>query len=231
MRRLARPELLRPLGLVAVIGAAIAVAAVIGVPGIGGLRAHYAGTGMLGLLLFSGLYAGLSLLPLPLSVVTIAAGAVFGLGRGGPAVVLGATVGAVLAFWLGRVLGRDTVQRLAGRRLDSFDALLQRRGLPAVLVVRLVPVLPFTAVNYLSGLTAVRFPTYLAGTVLGIVPGTVAYVAIGAYGHRPGSWPFLVAVGSLLALTIAGVLTQRARRRRARCGSAAATLAADPLSG
>ena len=147
MRRVARPELLRPLGLVAVIGAAIAVAAVIGVPGIGGLRAHYAGTAMLGLLLFSGLYAGLSLLPLPLSVVTIAAGAVFGLGRGGPAVVLGATVGAVLSFWLGRVLGRDTVQRLAGRRLDSLDALLQRRGLPAVLVVRLVPVLPFTAVN------------------------------------------------------------------------------------
>ena len=224
VRRLTDGQVVRLLGLLAAVGAAIAVAAVVDVPGISELRAHYAGTGTLGLLLFSGLYAALTLLPLPLSVVTIAAGAVFGLGRGVPAVVLGATLGAVLAFGFGRVLGRDTAQRLAGRRLDSLDALLQRRGLTAVLVVRLMPVLPFTAVNYLSGLTSVRFVSYLLGTALGIVPGTVAYVAIGAYGRRPGSWPFLVAVASLLALTIAGVLTRRARRRQARRESTAATL-------
>lgn len=137
---------MRLLGLVAAFGVAIAAAADVHLPGIGELRAHYARTGMLGLLLFSGMYAGLTLLPLPLSVVTIAAGAVFGLARGVPAVILGATLGAALAFCLSRILGRDTVQRLAGR--------------------------------------------------------------------RPGSWPFLVALGALVALTGAGLLTRRVRSRR-----------------
>lgn len=225
MRRLTNGQVMRLLGLLAAFGAVIAVAAVLDVPGIGELRAHYARTGMLGLLLFSGLYAGLSLLPLPLSVVTIAAGAVFGLGRGVPAVILGATLGAALGFCLGRVLGRDTVQRLAGRRLDSLDALLRRRGLSAVLAVRLAPVLPFTAVNYLSGLTSVRFASYLLGTALGIVPGTVAYVAIGAYGRKPGSWPFLIALGALTALAGAGLLARRVRSRRADRAASPATRA------
>lgn len=79
--------------------------------------------------------------------------------------------------------------------------------------VRLVPLLPFNALNYLCGLTAVRTRDYIAGTAVGILPGATAYVAIGAFGTRPGSLPFLIAVGGLVALSVAGFVV--AHRRRA----------------
>lgn len=81
-----------------------------------------------------------------------------------------------------------------------------------MVVVRLVPVVPFTAINYTAGLTGIRFWHYTLGTALGIVPGTVAYVALGTYGTTPGSWPFLVAAGALVLLSVGGLLATRGRR-------------------
>lgn len=75
--------------------------------------------------------------------------------------MLGATVGAVAAFYLGRLLGRDAVQHFTGARLQTLDRYLARRGFWAVLAARLVPIVPFNALNYLSGLTAVRASSYL----------------------------------------------------------------------
>lgn len=67
--------------------------------------------------------------------------------------------------------------------------------------------------NYGSGLTAVRFPAYLLATAVGIVPGTVAYVSVGAYGSDPTSWPFLTATGVLLLLSAGGYVLVRSRHR------------------
>ncbi|MGI9093160.1 MAG: TVP38/TMEM64 family protein, partial [Mycobacteriales bacterium] len=157
----------------------------------------------------------LSLLPLPATVFTLAAGAVFGLARGLPIVVLGATLGAMAAFYLGRVLGRDVVQHFTGARLQTLDRYLARRGFWAVLAARLVPIVPFNARNYLSGLTAVRASSYLFATILSILPGTTADVAVGTYGNQPGSLPFIAALGALLLLTVVGVSVTRRRRHRA----------------
>ena len=86
----------------------------------------------------------------------------------------------------------------------------------AVIVMRLVPVLPFTAIDYAAGLTSVRTRDYAIGTALGIFPGTVSFVALGAYGTSPGSWPFIVAVAALVLLTAGGLLVARRRRPRRR---------------
>lgn len=190
---------------------AVLLAVFIDVPSVTELRREYAGTGLLGALGFALVYAALSLLPLPATVFTLAAGAVFGLARGLPIVVLGASVGAISAFYLGRVLGRDAVQHFTGARLQTLDRYLTRRGFWAVLAARLVPIVPFTGLNYLSGLTAIRASSYLLATVIGILPGTTAYVAVGAYGDQPGSLPFLAAVGALLLLTLIGVVLSRRR--------------------
>jgi len=74
-------------------------------------------------------------------------------------------------------------------------------------------VVPFTALNYGSGLTALRLPTYLAATAVGIVPGTVAYVALGAYGTDPWSLPFVAAAAVLFVLSIGGAVLARRHRR------------------
>lgn len=202
----------RLIALAVLVAAAVLLAVFIDVPSVTALRREYAGTGLLGALGFALVYAALSLLPLPATVFTLAAGAVFGLARGLPIVVLGATIGAVVAFYLGSVLGRDAVQLVTGARLQTLDRYLTRRGFWAVLAARLVPIVPFAALNYLSGLTAVRPSSYLLATVIGIVPGTTAYVAVGAYGNQPGSLPFLAAVGALVVLTVVGVVVSRRRR-------------------
>ncbi len=79
--------------------------------------------------------------------------------------------------------------------------------------MRLVPILPFTVINYSAGLTAVRTRDYAIGTAVGIVPGTVSFVALGAFGTDPGSWPFLIPATVLIALTGGGLLVARKSRR------------------
>ena len=131
--------------------------------------------------MFVVVYAVSTLAPLPKNVFSAAAGLVVGV----LVVLVGAVLGAVAAFWLGRLLGRDAVERLSGARIARVDALLRRRGVLALIAVRLVPVLPFTAINYAAGLSVVRTRDYLIGTSVGIIPGTIAYVTLGSYGSSP----------------------------------------------
>jgi len=90
---------------------------------------------------------------------------------------------------------------------------------PAVLYLRLVPAVSFDALNYAAGLSTVRFADYLLATVIGIVPGTVAFVMLSDALSRPGSPQFLAALGSIVVLALAARVSRRARRghdRRAR---------------
>jgi len=82
------------------------------------------------------------------------------------------------------------------------------------LLVRLVPLFPFMAVNYAAGLSAVRQRDYLLGTAVGIVPATVGYTALGAYGTSPLSWPFAAAVLAITVITLgAGYAAGRLKDR------------------
>lgn len=202
---------LRPALLAALVAAAVALAVAGALPSAGSVRSWADGAGRAGPPLVALLYAGLTLAPVPKAPLSTAAGALFGLPVGLAAVLAGAVAGAGVAFGLARWLGRSAVARLDRERLVRLDALLRRRGLLAVVAVRLVPLAPFTALNYACGLTAVRTRDYLLGTAVGILPGAAAYVALGAYGTDPGSVPFLVAVGGLAALAVGGLVVARRR--------------------
>lgn len=202
----------RLVAFAAFIAAAGVVALVVGVPSTQQVRTTVAAWGWWAEVAFAGLYAVVTLTPLPKTVFTLAAGAVFGLGGGLPSVVAGALVGSLASFFLGRVLGREGVRRFTGARVDRLDDLLERRGLTAVLAARLVPVVPFTAMNYVAGLTSLRLRDFVVGTALGMLPATTAYVTIGAYGSAPGSWPVLVSVAGLVLLTAVGAVAAWRRR-------------------
>lgn len=197
---------------VGAIGVAAVAAAVVGLPDEEQLRADIAAAGPVAPVLFVLVYAVATLAPLPKNILAVVAGALFGLLPGIAIVLPAALLGAGAAFVLARILGRDAVERITGTRVARVDALLRRRGLLAVLGVRLVPVLPFTAINYVAGLTAVRARDYVLGTALGILPGTIAYVALGTYGTSPGEWPFILAVIVLAGLSVAGVALTRRHR-------------------
>ncbi len=163
-------------------------------------------------------YAALTLAPVPKNVLSIAAGVLFGFWSGLLLVYGAALLGATAAFWLGRFLGRDAVEKFTGTRVEKVDALLSRRGFLAVIGVRLVPVLPFTAINYSAGVTALGWWPYILGTMVGILPGTVSFLALGAYGLDFG-WPATLAAAALGILTLAGVfyaVRVRSRNRQHR---------------
>lgn len=211
----------RAVALAVFVAVAVAVGVLVPLPSIDEVRAAVADLGPAGGVVLALGYAAVTLTPAPKNVLTVAAGLAFGFWTALLWVYLGALLGAALAFLLGRALGRDAVERFTGARVARVDDLLARRGLLAVIGVRLVPVLPFTAINYVAGLTAVRRRDYALGTALGIIPGTVAYVALGAFGFEL-QWPAWVALGVLGALTLAGaVVAWRGRGRGASAPAAA----------
>ena len=205
--------MVRAITLGVFVAIAIAVGVFVPLPELEALRAWTADLGIAGGVGFALLYAAITLTPAPKNVLSVAAGLAFGFGWALAGVYAGALLGAAAAFALGRGLGRDAVERFTGARVARLDDLLRRRGLFAVIGVRLIPVLPFTAINYGAGLTAVRRRDYALGTAVGIIPGTVAYVALGAYGLEFG-WPAWTAIGVLGALTLAGAVFAGVRRRR-----------------
>lgn len=176
---------------------------------ISSIRATVEAAGAWGPLLFVLVYAVLTVLLVPGSPLTVAAGVLFGPYLGTGLVVLGATLGATGAFAWGRRLGRRAVARLTGDRLDRVDDWLRDRGLLAVLYVRLVPVLPFNLLNPVAGVTDIRLRDFVVGTAVGIVPGTFAYAALGGSFDDPTSPTFLAAVALLVVLAVGAPLVDR----------------------
>jgi len=127
-------------------------------------------------LLYVVAYAAATALALPGSILTIVGGAVFGFTWGVVLVTVAANLGANAAFAIARALGRDGIERLLRGRLQGLDRATAAHGFWGLLVLRLVPLVPFNALNFGSGLTAMRWRDYALATVIGIVPGTLVYV-------------------------------------------------------
>ena len=150
-------------------------------------------------LLFVLLQGMVTVTPVPRTVFTVAAGVLFG-GIGGVLLaVAGTSLAATVAFWLVRLLGGRFVRRHADHRVMTWvRARLDRNGLLAMVSLRLIPAVPFSAMNYASALSGVRFAPYLLGTVLGVLPGTIGIVILGdaAVGGNPHPAMLLVSVCS-----------------------------------
>jgi len=171
-------------------------------------------------------YAAASVLFLPVWILTVAAGAVFGVARGSALVLFGATLGAMAAFALARTGLRERV-RQAARAYPSFDTLdraIAARGGWIVFLVRLSPVFPFVYVNYLFGLTAIPAATYAATTIVGMIPATIVYVALGASAGaaatgRAASWStgrIVVTVAGVVAAVLVSFIVARIATRAVR---------------
>ena len=209
-----RAALVKAGALALVLLGAIGLALILGTPDIAALRSRVDAAGVWGPAVFFALYVGLALIPCPKALLTAAGGALFGLWAGAALSLAAALVGAVISFGVGRMLGREAVDRLIHGRLARVDALLADHGLSAVLIVRLVPLVPFIAINYASGLSGVKFRHYVLGSALGMVPGSLAYAALGAYGTNP--WGLAAAGSALIILVVGG--SWWARRLDARRG-------------
>ncbi|NIQ53694.1 MAG: hypothetical protein GWN71_09840, partial [Gammaproteobacteria bacterium] len=126
-------------------------------------------------LLYMIIYAAATAVAIPGSILTLAGGAMFGVLWGTIYTTVAANVGANAAFGVARFLGRDGVRKLAGSRLEALDRATRDYGFRGLLTLRLIPAVPFNALNFGAGLTAMSWPTYAGATAIGIFPGTVVY--------------------------------------------------------
>lgn len=141
--------------------------------------------GPFGLIVFIGIYIIATILFVPGLILTLGAGVVFGIGWGFLGVSIGSTIGAACAFLIGRYLARDKVAHaLEGKpKFSSIDRAVGEKGWKLVLLLRLSPVIPFNLQNYFYGLTAIKFWPYVLASWIGMMPGTLLYVYLGAAGR------------------------------------------------
>lgn len=131
-------------------------------------------------LLFFGIYVLAAAASIPGAVIlTLAAGAMFGLGWGLLIVSFASSLGALLAFLAARYLFRDAIQTRFGARLAPINQGMARDGTFYLLTLRLVPVFPFWLINLLSGLTPIAGVRFYVVSQLGMLPGTLVYVNAG----------------------------------------------------
>jgi len=152
-------------------------------------------------------YVVVTALSLPGAVpLTLAGGALFGLGLGTLVVSFASTLGATLAMLVSRHLLREAVQSRFGARLAEVDRGIARDGAFYLFTLRLVPVLPFFAINLLMGLTAMRVWTYAWVSQLGMLAGTLVYVNAGTQLAQITSLQGIVSPSLLGAFALLGVL-------------------------
>ena len=212
----------------AVVVVAILVALVLGGRRIGTLVPEFAqyidGLGALGPLVFVAGYALATVAFIPGSLLTLAAGAMFGLTRGVMFVFVGATLGSTLAFLLSRYVARRAVERrlVGNARFAAVDRAIAAQGRRIVILLRLSPAFPFSLLNYALGLTRISLRDYVLASV-GMLPGTILYVyygklagdvaarAGGAAPRRHTAYYMVLIVGLLATVIVTAVVTRTAR--------------------
>lgn len=129
-------------------------------------------------LVFGVIYAVLAVMLFPASVMTVVASALFGPVYGLIIVSVSSTAGAALSFLVSRYLARSTVEKWVSEneKFINFDDLVRRNGTIIVGITRLVPLFPYTLLNYAFGLTGIKFWNYVIMSWLFMLPGTVLYV-------------------------------------------------------
>lgn len=178
------------------------------------LRAVVASVGPAAPLIAIAAWAVLTPALFPGTVLAAASGLAFGAAAGAAIAFAGAVIGGLVAFTLARTAGRAQVERLAGRnpRLGRLHALLERRGLLAVLAARLMPGVPVTGLHYAAGASPVRIGAFAIAIAIGAVLRTAPYALLGeGLGSGSGA-SILLAAGSIaLGAIAAAILVRRLR--------------------
>lgn len=177
--------------------------------------------GAWGVLIFGVVYIVATVLLVPVSVLTVVAGLAFGVAIGFPVVVVSATIGATLAFLVARYLVHKRVEWLVAKRpkFKAMNAAVSEAGWKIVGLLRLSPLVPFNLQNYFYGITNVKLVQYVPATFVGIMPGTLLYVYLGAAGKAASEqgggrlkWTFF-AVGLIATVAVTVFVMKKAKEK------------------
>ncbi len=179
------------------------------------LQQALASTGALAPVCYMGLFVLLPAFFFPVAVLALAGGLLFGLWWGSVYTFIGALLNCALMFWLSRNVGRSQVQRLVARKLSAqWQQRLQlasgKEGFVLLIILRLIPAVPYNLINYTFGLTEISFSSYMLASAIGIIPGTFIFINIGDKTLEAGSPSFWLAIVLLiLLLAVTGALGKK----------------------
>jgi len=180
------------------------------------IRDWIARFGQAGPFIYVLLYAAntVTLLP-PIAFLSLTAGLAFGKGMGFLAIMAGAMLGTTLTFFISRKLGRGFVEKRIKGKFKSLDEGLERRGFATILFFRVIPLVPYEALNYVAGLSKIRFRDYALATFIGFIPGVTVSVFFGDSLATIKSNPknFVLAVLAMAALIAIPTIYLKFRRK------------------
>lgn len=196
-------SLLRFGGLVVVILAMVWLAFNVRIPELPVLRDQIEGFGWLSWLVFIAAYAVVGLTPIPISLMALTGGVLFGPVAGTLLSVAGSMLGNTGAYGIARGLGKETVLRLLGSHRRTVEKRLASAGFETLFALRVMPGLPYWPVNYGAGALGVRFSPFVTSSLIASIPGQASLVSVGAFAAEPSvvmgivvlvSWAVVVAL-------------------------------------
>jgi uncharacterized membrane protein YdjX (TVP38/TMEM64 family) len=189
-------------------------------------QTYVRGLGALGYVVYVVVYAICVVAFVPASILTLGAGAIFGFVGGTSVVIIGATIGATLAFLLARTVLRKRIEKMteSNKKFRALDRAIANEGMKIVFLVRLAVVFPFTYINYAFGLTAIPLWRYVLATFLGIIPATAAFVFASSAATRAATTSIsnitkiVYIAGGVIAIIVSILIGRIASRAISRAG-------------
>lgn len=142
----------------------------------------------------------------PASVLSIAGGLAFGAWLGTLYTIIGATLGAMLSFYVAKTLGKSLVRKEWTGNARKIQSQMEQNGFLYVLLFRLIPVINFDLISYMAALAKVRFSSFALATLIGIIPGTFAYNFLGSSFVSGNPRIILLAVAVFVILTVVPIV-------------------------
>lgn len=167
--------------LVAVLAGMIYAAFNLRLPPLDELQQRIEDYGWAGWMVFIALYAVVAMTPIPVTVMAVSGGLIFGTLEGSLLSVIGVLIGCFAAYHLARLLGTQAVRKLLGSHGEKVESHLHDAGFEAVFALRLTPGVPYWPVNYGSGAFGVSQRDFVVASMISTVPGQVSLVALGAF--------------------------------------------------
>jgi len=172
------------------------------------------GFGIYAPLIFIILFTLAPLIFFPDGILALSGGLIFGFGWGSVYIIIGALCGGTLSFYLARLYGKKMHEKLSHEKLINFQKSVKKHGFIMILLLRLVPLVPFNIISYSAGFSTIRYRDFFFATLLGMSPGVLVYANIGAQSLAFGSREFYISVGLLVVLVVVSmVLKQRVKKR------------------
>lgn len=153
------------------------------------------------------LFAVLPAFFFPVAVLALSGGLLFGLVWGSVYTFIGAIINCTLMFLMARYIGRERIRTMVKRKVPlqwqkRLDGLGGKEGAMLLILLRLIPAVPYNLINYAFGLTEMKLSTYLIFSAIGIIPGTLAFINIGDKALDPASPDFWIALALLAGLLV-----------------------------